>query len=248
MLQGLNKLGRGRIGKAVVAVLFGILIVSFAIWGIGDIFRGSVRTTVATVGKTDISAEAFRTAYQNELQRLMRQTRQSITPERARSLGLDTQILSRLVTEAALDQRAQELGLSVSDQLIARTIAQDPNFRGPNGQFDRAAFDEILRSNGLSEAAFVREQRGVVTRLQLADAIAGALPVPLALREAIHRSGAGRGSAAYLLLPPATVGDVPAPSEEQLKAFFADHKAAFRAPQDPAPHRRRGKPESPAEA
>ena len=142
MLQGINKIGRSWLGKAIVAVLFGFLIVSFAIWGIGDIFRGSVRTTVATVGKTDISAEAFRTAYQNELQRLMRQTRQSITPERARSLGLDTQILSRLVTEAALDQRAQELGLSVSDQLIARTIAQDPNFRGPNGQFDRAAFDE----------------------------------------------------------------------------------------------------------
>jgi peptidyl-prolyl cis-trans isomerase D len=231
MLQGLNKIGRSRVGKAVVAVLFGILIVSFAIWGIGDIFRGSVRTTVATVGKSEISAEAFRTAYQNELQRLMRQTRQSITPERARALGLDTQILGRLVTEAALDQRAQELGLAVSDQLIARTIAQDPNFRGPSGGFDRAAFEDILRSNGLSEAAFVREQRGVVTRLQLADAIAGALPVPLALREAIHRYGAERRSAAYLLLTPATVGDVPAPSEEQLKAFFADHKAAFRAPE-----------------
>lgn len=231
MLQGINKIGRSWLGKAIVAVLFGFLIVSFAIWGIGDIFRGSVRTTVATVGKTDISAEAFRTAYQNELQRLMRQTRQSITPERARALGLDTQILGRLVTEAALDQRAQELGLSVSDQLIARTIAQDPNFRGPNGQFDRAAFDEILRSNSLSEAAFVREQRGVVTRLQLADAIAGALPVPLAMREAIHRYGAERRSAAYVLLSPAAAGDIPAPTEEQLKTFFEEHKAAFRAPE-----------------
>src|SRR3954453_7134142 len=119
MLQGLNKIGRSRIGKAVVAVLFGILIVSFAIWGIGDIFRGSVRTTVATIGKSEISAEAFRTAYQNELQRLMRQTRQSITPERARALGLDTQILGRLVTEAALHQRGQQVALSGADQLIA---------------------------------------------------------------------------------------------------------------------------------
>src|SRR5215213_1429416 len=231
MLRGMNKLGQSWVGKAVVTVLFGFLIVSFAVWGIGDIFRGSVSTTVARVGKTDISAEAFRTASQHELQRLMRQTRQSITPERARSLGLDTQILGRLVTEAALDQRAQELGLAVSDQLIARTIAQDPNFRGPNGGFDRAAFDDILRSNGLSEAAFVREQRGVVTRLQLADAIAGALPVPLALREAIHRYGAERRSAAYVLLSPAVAGDIPAPSEEQLKTFFAERKAAFRAPE-----------------
>ena len=231
MLQNINKIGRSWLGKVVVAILFGFLIVSFAIWGIGDIFRGSVSTTVARVGNTDISAEAFRTAYQNELQRLMRQTRQSITPDRARALGLDTQILSRLVSEAALDQKAKELGLAVSDQLVARTITQDPNFRGPNGQFDRAAFDDILRSNSLSEAAFVREQRGVVTRLQLADAIAGALPVPLAMRETIHRYGAERRSAAYVLLSPAAAGDIPAPTEEQLKTYFEEHKAAFRAPE-----------------
>jgi peptidyl-prolyl cis-trans isomerase D len=231
MLQNINKIGRSWLGKVIVAFLFGFLIVSFAIWGIGDIFRGSVSTTVARVGNTDISAEAFRTAYQNELQRLMRQTRQSITPDRARALGLDTQILSRLVSEAALDQKAKELGLAVSDQLVARTITQDPNFRGPNGQFDRAAFDDILRSNSLSEAAFVREQRGVVTRLQLADAIAGALPVPLAMRETIHRYGAERRSAAYVLLSPAAAGDIPAPTEEQLKTYFEEHKAAFRAPE-----------------
>src|SRR4051794_2038755 len=98
MLQGINKLGRSWVGKVVVAVLFSFLILSFAIWGIGDIFRGRVNTTVARVGKTEISAEAFRNAYQSELQRLMRQTRQSITPERARALGLDTQILGRLTT------------------------------------------------------------------------------------------------------------------------------------------------------
>src|SRR5919112_1663783 len=84
MLRGINKIGQSWVGKAIVAVLFGFLIISFAIWGIGDIFRGAVRTDVASVGSVGISADAYRTAYQTEVQRLARQTRQSISPDRAR--------------------------------------------------------------------------------------------------------------------------------------------------------------------
>src|ERR671917_1903296 len=126
MLRGINKIGQSWVGKAVVAVLFGFLIVSFAVWGIGDIFRGAVQTDVASVGDRGISADAFRNAYQSEVQRLARQTRQSISPERARALGIDTQVLSRLITEAVLDQKARNLGLGVSNALVAKTITEDP--------------------------------------------------------------------------------------------------------------------------
>jgi peptidyl-prolyl cis-trans isomerase D len=227
----MNKLGQSWLGKALVAVLFGFLILSFAVWGIGDIFRGAVRTDVASVGEVGISADAYRTAYQNEIQRLTRQTRQSISPERARALGLDTQVLSRLITEAALDQRARNLGLEVSDALVARTITDDPNFQGPSGRFERSRFEEVLFSNSLNEAAYVREQRAVIARLQLAEAITGALPVPLPMREAVHRYGAERRSADYIVLPASIVGEIAAPTDEQLKTFFQERQTAFRAPE-----------------
>jgi peptidyl-prolyl cis-trans isomerase D len=231
MLRGMNKIGQSWIGKVLVVVLFGFLIISFAIWGIGDIFRGAVRTDVATIGDINISAEAYRTAYQNEVQRLARQTRQSISPERARALGIDAQVLGRLITEAALDQKARGLGLSVSNELVAKTITEDPNFQGPGGRFERSRFEEVLFSNSLNEATYVREQRAVIARLQLAEAITGALPVPLAMREAVHRYGAERRSAAYLVLPASIAGDIAAPTDEQLKAFFEERKTAFRAPE-----------------
>ena len=104
MLQGINRIGRSWVGRAVVTVLFGFLIISFAIWGIGDIFRGQVRTQVATVGKQDITADAFRTAYQNEFQNLVRRARQAITPDQARALGLDRNVLARLVNHTAETQ------------------------------------------------------------------------------------------------------------------------------------------------
>ena len=231
MLRGFRKASQGLVGKIIVGVMFSFLIVSFAIWGINDIFRGGVRNTVATVGKTEITAESVRNAYQNEIQRLSRQTRRNLTPEQARSIGLDAQVLSRLVTEAALDQKAADLGLNISDQLVARMIIEDPNFRGANGQFDRAAFNDLLRSAGLTEAAYVREQRAVVARMQFVDAISAGLPVPGAAREAIHRYGAERRAVAYLVLPAGAAGDIPAPTEDELKTFFESRKTGFRAPE-----------------
>jgi peptidyl-prolyl cis-trans isomerase D len=108
---------------------------------------------------------------------------------------------------------------------------EEPSFRGANGQFDRALFDQVLRDNSLSEQGFVREQRQAVTRTHLAEALTGELPVPVAAREAIHRYGAERRSASYLVLPPTAAGEVPAPTTEQLQAFYNDRKASFSAPE-----------------
>ncbi len=231
MMQGLRKAGQSWLGKIVIAVLFGLLIVSFAIWGINDIFRGGGRTTVARVGDVEISTEAFRTAYQAELQNLQRRTRQSITPDRARALGLDRQVLARLVTAAALDQRAESLGLSISDELVVRSIREDPTFRGPNGAFDRTRFDSIVRDNGLTEASFVNEQRRALARLQVVEGLTGNFPVPQAAREAVHRYGAERRTAEYAILPLAAAGEIPAPTEDQLRAYHGERRASFRAPE-----------------
>jgi peptidyl-prolyl cis-trans isomerase D len=231
MLQGLRNAGQSLVGKIVATILFGILIVSFAIWGIGDIFRGGQQNWVARVGDTEISADQFRTAFNNQVQRLSRQVRGRLTTEQARAFGVDRQVLNQLVSEAVLNERARELGLSVSDELVARSIREQPLFRGQDGQFNRVLFDNVLRESGLSEAGFVREQRGAIARTHIAEAMAGALPVPAAAREAFHRFANERRSAAYLILGPAAAGEIPAPTPDQLEAFFAERKSSFRAPE-----------------
>jgi peptidyl-prolyl cis-trans isomerase D len=231
MLRGMRKAGQSLVGKIIATVLFGILILSFAIWGIGDIFRGAPPNTVAKVGRTEITIDQFRTAYNNEIQRLSRQTRRTITPDQARAFGIDRQVLNRLISEAAFDQRARELGLSVSDQLVVRSIMDEPNFRGPDGQFSRALFEDALRNAGLSEAGLVRDQRFSILRTHVGEAISGDLPVPLAAREAVNRYTTERRAAAYMTLPATLAGELPAPSQEQLQSFYDERKSAFRAPE-----------------
>lgn len=231
MMQGIRKASQGLLGKLVIGVLFGVLILAFAIWGVGDIFRGYGRNEVAKVGKTEIGIEQVRSAYQTEIQNLIRQQRRQISPEMARALGLDRQVLSRLVNEATLDQTAQSMGLAVSDETIRNLIFDDPVFRDASGQFSSARFNELLRSNGYSEQSYVALQRSTILRQQVAELISGGFTLPTALQEIGNRLRNEKRSVTFARLPASAAGEIAAPTEDQLKTFFNDRKIAFRAPE-----------------
>ncbi|MGL4810523.1 MAG: SurA N-terminal domain-containing protein, partial [Beijerinckiaceae bacterium] len=230
MMQGLRNAGQTWLGKLVVGVLFGLLILSFAIWGIADVFRGGSVAPVATVGATKISTEQMRSAYQTELQNLSRRLRRTVTTEQARSLGLDQQILGKLITEAAIDERIGQLGLAISDKTIADAIVNDPSFKGANGQFDRNLFAQTLRDNGYTEQRFVAEQRKVYLRQFFAEAMTGGLTAPLAMKEALHRLTYETRALEYVIVPAASI-DPGQPDDVAVQAFFNERKAQFRAPE-----------------
>ena len=66
-----------------------------------------------------------------------------ITPDQARAVGLDRQVLAQLLQEASLDAQAAKLGLAISDAMIAERITSNKAFQGPNGQFDANRFRQI---------------------------------------------------------------------------------------------------------
>ena len=231
MMDGLRRAGQTLVGRIVVAILFGFLILSFGIWGVADMIRNVGHQTVAKVGSSEIAVQTYRDAYQNELQSLSRRVRRPITNDEARALGLEQQVLSKLITEAALDQRVRDLRLAISDEAIAKAIVEDQNFKGSNGQFDRNRFNELVRASGFTEQGFVRAQRAVYLRQQLAEAVAGAMPAPLALRDAVHRFQNETRSVEYIVIGADKAGDPGKPDEAKLKAFFEQRKAGFRAPE-----------------
>ena len=231
MLRGIHKATSTWIGKAIMALVMGVLVISFAIWGIGDIFRGVGRNTVADVGSSEISIEQFRQYYNDRLQQLSRQAGRPISPDQARALGLDRQILGQLIAETTLDEQAHKLRLGLSNAEIASKITNDPTFKGLNGQFDRDRFEQIIRNAGYTEARFVDEQRRVTLRRQIAQTVAGEIKVPTAAMEAINQFQNERRDISYLALGPAQAGDIPAPTPEQLSKYFDERKVLFRAPE-----------------
>ena len=116
-----------------MSVVMGVLIVSFGVWGIADIFKGFGQSSLAKVGSTEISTEQFRQIYTDKLQQLGRSFGRPLTMDQARAFGLDRQVLQQTIAEAALDEEARRMGLGQSEAETMRMIYSDPNFKGLNG-------------------------------------------------------------------------------------------------------------------
>ena len=231
MLRGIRQASSGWVGKTIMGAVVTVLVVSFAIWGIGDIFRGFGRSSLAKIGKTEVTIEQFRSLYTDRLQNFGRQIGRPITLEQARQLGIDRQITRQIIDEMLLDERVRTLRLGISNDEIARRIMQDPSFQAPNGQFDRPRFIELLRNAGFTEQRFVAEQRRTMLRMQLIGTITGASIAPTAMVEATDRFQNEQRTIEYVLFDRAQAGDVAAPAPDVLSQYFEPRKAQFRAPE-----------------
>ncbi|HKS85698.1 MAG TPA: SurA N-terminal domain-containing protein [Pseudolabrys sp.] len=231
MLRGLHKASSTWLGKGLMAAVMGFLVISFAIWGIGDIFRGFGLNSVATVGDTEISIEQFRQFYNERLQQLGRQVGRPITPDEARARGIDRQLLGQLIAEITMDEQARKLRLGLSNAEIAKRITADPSFRGLNGQFDRDRFEQIIRQAGFTEPRFIEDQRRSILRKQVAQAVAGDIKVPATALAMLNQYQNEKRRIDYVSLGTAQAGDIPTPTPEVLNKYFDERKALFRAPE-----------------
>ncbi|HTS39390.1 MAG TPA: SurA N-terminal domain-containing protein [Xanthobacteraceae bacterium] len=231
MLRGIHKASANWLGRIVMGVVLGLIAISFGIWGIGDIFRGFGQSTVAKVGRTEISVDQFRQIYNDRLQELGRRAGRPITPEQARLFGLDRQILYQMIRDIVLDERVHQLGLGMPDSEIARRITEEQAFRGFGGQFDRERFLAIIRQLGYTEQRFIAERRRELLRQQLMDAVNGDLTTPKSFVEAFNRYQNEQRTIEYVLLDKSSIGEIPKPAPEVLTKYYEDRKVLFRAPE-----------------
>jgi peptidyl-prolyl cis-trans isomerase D len=232
MRQGLRKASPSWSGKAIIAAVAGVLIIGFGLWGAGEFYRRSwASTTVAKIGRIEISVDQVRYQYNGRLLQLNRQADRPITPNPAQALAIGQQVLSEMVAAVALDERVRQLGLGTSDSEVMKRITTDPAFRGPNGRFDRDVFLRSIREGGYNEQRFFLEQRQTSLRLQVIETISAELALPKVAADAILRYDNEERSINYVTLDSSKAGDIPAPAPEQLAAYFEQRKTAFRAPE-----------------
>jgi peptidyl-prolyl cis-trans isomerase D len=227
----MRKASSNWIGKTIMSVVMGVLIVSFGIWGIADAFKGYGQSKLAKIGSTEITTEQFRQLYNDKLQQIGRQFGRPLTSDQARAFGIDRQVLQQAIAEAALDEDARRRGLGVADAEVMRQIVSDPNFQGATGSFDAARFQQLIRSLGYTEQRYVSEQRKVSLRRQIAGTVTSGIEPPKTMIEALSRYQNETRSINYIKLDAAQAGTIEAPSPEALAAYFDENKTQFRAPE-----------------
>jgi len=227
----------------VLTVLLAPLIISFGLWGIGDMLRsGGSSTEIAHVGGTHIpiygwiggssvTANQVRDQFNLQLDGIQRQTGQRPEPEQALRFGLHVRALEEVVQRAVLDHAIQEFGLVVSDEEVRAAIARNPAFQGTGGSFDPLLYRNRLQQARISEAQYVTEMRREIAANQLFGVVRPEGLAPKSLRDDIFKMEGEKRIAETLYVPDAIVVDVPKPTAEQLNAYFEANKTKFQIPE-----------------
>lgn len=171
MLQNIREGIQGPWAIGIVAVI----VVSFVFTGVGSYISSSNTTAVAIVNGEEIDASTLDIAYQNERARLEGQFGDAVNSLFASESYINqfrSDILDRLINDELVSQKAQSLGLRVSDEQIKQTIAQMPEFQVA-GSFDNAMYTSSLARAGYSPSQFAEYMRKEMTRQQLQQALRG---------------------------------------------------------------------------
>jgi peptidyl-prolyl cis-trans isomerase D len=230
MLTSMRDISKGWLGRAILIVLMSLLILSFAVWGINDVFTGRSATDAATVGSTKISAQAYQQRFAQTLRQLEQQRGTTVTSAQAMAEGIDRQLLGEMLNGAALDEKAKQLGLAYTVEDAARAMTSDPQFQ-VNGQFNADRLRNYLQATNQSEQVFFRDMAQMTMRRHIAEAVGGGARSPQIMRDIFHRRSNEERAISFVKVTEKVLGTIAPPDDTVLKAFVTERQAEFRAPE-----------------
>ena len=216
----------------VAAILIGLLIVAFAIWGIRDVFRGRISDSVITAGSRTVSSADFKRQFDAYKSRVEQQMGQPIPYDVAAANGLVDRVLQGLSIQEAFGDFLNRIGVRPSDKLVIAQIEKIPAFFDPvSGRFDRVGYQRKLADNGLTAAKFEGEVRDDLADQHLGAGIANGLVVPRAYTSLAAIFEMESRDISYFTLGATSVAKPPAPTDAQLADFMKQNQARLMRPE-----------------
>nr|WP_297349730.1 SurA N-terminal domain-containing protein [uncultured Glaciecola sp.] len=171
MLERIREGSQGPLAMTIV----GLIIVSFAVTGVGSYLGSSSTQAAATVNGEEITVNEVESAYQNQRARMESQFGESVAAAFANETYLEnfkTQVLDQLISDKLVEQQATEIGLRVSTEQIKQTIFSIDAFKIA-GQFDNDTFQAVIARQNFTPASFRDYLRKQMTTEQLSNVING---------------------------------------------------------------------------
>lgn len=228
----LEKIREGAQGPAAKIIL-GLVILSFALAGIGGYLGQTTEPSVAEVNGVKITQTQFARALENERARLQQQYGdmfEQIANDPTYMAQIRQSVTQRLIQQELQSQLAAELGLRVSDQEVRQTILELPAFQ-LGGQFSNDRYLQVIRQMGYQADGFREYLREEMTRSQLIDAIAGS---EFVLDEELVRAAGlqqQQRAVEYVVLENAQFAEQQNVTDEQIQEYYELNQSQFLSPE-----------------
>lgn len=219
--------------KRANSVIWGLLaLMMLGLGGYGVTSFSGGQTELGRVGDRTISVNDYGRTLKREMDAFSAQIGQPVGFAQAQALGIDRTVLSQLVSSATVEAQAHQVGVSVGDAQVYEKIISAPSLQGADGKFNRDAYSQFLKSQGLSEAEFEQKLRDEAARTLLQGAVLGGVSAPAPLVARLTGWAAETRSFTMAeLLPSDLTEPVAAPTDEELKVWYDAHTDRYMRPE-----------------
>jgi peptidyl-prolyl cis-trans isomerase D len=219
--------------KSPLAVaLFGLLIISFGVWGVRDVFKVNISNWVIQAGSREVSADEFAQIFKTDLRNLQQQTGQAITPQDAAAKGMDRQVLQGLVQQETLLEAVRRAGIIPSPQLVIQELRKIPAFFNPiTGAFDERQYQTLLAQNERTPGQFEAGLKDEISAAHFSTGMTAAIQPPLTYAAVYAAIDQQSRSADYFVINPAAAGTPTPPTDADLQKLLNTYADRLRRPE-----------------
>ena len=166
MLQAIRNNAQG----LFVWIIVGLIVISFALFGLGSYLSGASKVVAASVNGVEISGNDLTRAYQNYQERLRSMFGEQYNPEMFGTTRIKQEVLQGLITQEVMNQVIHEEGYKASDKQVFEKIKKYEAFQ-EGGTFSPKRYKEVLSQQGMNGEAFENDLSRDIATQQIRTAI-----------------------------------------------------------------------------
>ncbi|HID36178.1 MAG TPA: peptidyl-prolyl cis-trans isomerase, partial [Ghiorsea sp.] len=227
MLESMRKHTRGWIAK----VILGAIILSFALWGVGDYFTGNQVEAVAKVDGQAILDVDFRVTYERQLQAYANMLGEQFSKELAERLGVKNETIQTMINRKLMLIESTHMGLVTPDEAVLATVQGTPQFREADKGFSPTRYQALIRQMGfISPRDYENYLRQNITIDTLQNAITSSATVSDAEVEARFKANFEKRVFEALIVDPESLKANIEVTDDEARDWYESHASMYQTP------------------
>ncbi len=226
MLQAFRERVMGWLGWVII----GLVIMTFALFGLGSYLQDKSQVYAAKVNDTEISPRELQQAYQQQRARMQEMMGDAYNPALIDDALLRKQALDGLINRELLLQAARDNGLKISDALLAAQIHAIPAFQ-ENGEFSEKRYRDLVTRRGQTVAQVEYSTRNSLLTDQLLSGLGGTVFVTAGELDRAYRLQNQKRDFEYLIVSAKPFESTVNIDDEQIQAYYDRHADDFVVPE-----------------
>ena len=228
MLQSIRDRAQG----IIVWTIVGLIIITFALFGLSSYLSGTAKAVVATVNGVEISETELLREYQNAQQRLQQMLGANYRADLFNEQIMKEQVLEGLIQRELINQQLDAENYHVAPQQVVATLQQMPAFQDTNGGFSAENYRRVLSLQGIPAELFEMQLARDIANEHLRNGIVRSTFVTEAEGQRYQSLQEQQRKIGYLRIPQQRYLEKITVSDAEISAFYEQYADEFRTPEE----------------